>query len=278
MSKYELKDKVVVITGSTGGLGLAVGQALRSKGAKLALFDLDLEKVKAQAKSLGESSVAAGWVADVCSLESLDTAMEDAAKHFGKIDVVIAAAGISTAESLELIDPKHFEKIIDVNLNGVFRTFRTAIPHVKKTQGYLLAISSMAAFVHSPLNCHYTSSKAGVWALCDSLRLELKTSNVGVGSFHPTFFQTPMMDAVKNSAAASAVWNGNTGIWKYVPIEEVVADLVSGIEKRRDMIVVPKSNALIAKAPSLFRQAVEFLGFNENGLKKTMQLAEKQKQ
>ena len=79
MSKYKLKDKVVVITGSTGGLGLAIAQALQAKGAKLALLDLDLSKVESQAKQLGGQNIAAGWVADVRSLESLETAMAKAA-------------------------------------------------------------------------------------------------------------------------------------------------------------------------------------------------------
>lgn len=222
MSKYKLKDKVVVITGSTGGLGLAIAQALQAKGAKLALLDLDLNKVESQAKQLGGQSIAAGWVADVRSLESLEMAMANAAQHFGKI-----------------------------------------------------AVSSMAAFVHSPLNTHYTSSKAGVWALCDSLRLELKYSNIDVGSLHPTFFKTPMMDSIQNDPAGKAVWKGNSGIWKYITIDEVVSGVVESIERRKDMTVVPKINTPIAKAPALFRNVIEFLGFNRKQLKQTMQLAEK---
>ena len=271
MSKYKLKDKVVVITGSTGGLGLAIAQALQAKGAKLALLDLDLNKVESQAKQLGGQSIAAGWVADVRSLESLETAMANAAQHFGKIDVVIANAGIATTEALEHMAPETFERTIDINLTGVFRTFRAAIPYVKQTQGYLLAVSSMAAFVHSPLNTHYTSSKAGVWALCDSLRLELKYLNVGVGSLHPT----PLMDNIQNDPAGKAVWKGNSGIWKYISIDEVVSGVVESIERRKDMTVVPKINTPIAKAPALFRNVIEFLGFNRKQVKQTMLLAEK---
>ncbi|WP_416769314.1 SDR family NAD(P)-dependent oxidoreductase [Pseudomonas sp. RHF3.3-3] len=70
------------------------------------------------------------------------------------------------------------DQVIDINLNGVARTFRAALSHVKARQGYLLAVSSMAAFVHSPLNTAYTASKAGVWALCDSLRLELRRHRI----------------------------------------------------------------------------------------------------
>lgn len=276
MAKYNLKDKVVVITGSTGGLGSAVAKALSHKGAKLALLDLNAERVEHQANALGGSKLAAGWSVDVRSLASLEQAMRQVVEHFGKIDVVIANAGIGSPESLQHMAPETFERTIDINLVGVFRTFRAAIPYVKQTQGYLLAISSMAAFVHSPLNTHYTSSKAGVWALCDSLRLELKADNIGVGSFHPTFFQTPMMDAVQANPAGQAVWNGNTGIWKYVPIETVVADLVTGIEQRKSMIIVPKNNKLVALAPGLLRQLIERIGFNRKGLEQTMQLSERE--
>lgn len=265
----------MVITGSTGGLGIAIAQALQVKGAKLALLDLDLNKVESQAKQLGGESIAAGWVADVCSLESLESAMANAAKHFGKIDVVIANAGIASTEALEHMAPETFERTININLTGVFRTFRAAIPYVKQTQGYLLAVSSMAAFVHSPLNTHYTSSKAGVWALCDSLRLELKYSNIGVGSLHPTFFKTPLMDTIQNDPAGKAVWKGNSGIWKFISIEEVISGVVESIERRKDMTVVPKINTPIAKAPALFRNVIEFLGFNRKQLKQTMLLAEK---
>ena len=148
MAKYELKDKVVVITGSTGGLGLAIAHALQAKGAKLALLDLDLSKVESQAKQLGGKSIAAGWVADVRSLESLETAMANAAQHFGKIDVVIANAGIGSTEALEHMAPETFERTIDINLTGVFLVLSAQrIPYANS--GYLLAVSSMAAFVHS---------------------------------------------------------------------------------------------------------------------------------
>ncbi|WP_370529158.1 SDR family NAD(P)-dependent oxidoreductase [Acinetobacter baumannii] len=268
----------ILITSSVYCFGMAntpIAQALQAKGAKLALLDLDLNKVESQAKQLGGQSIAAGWVADVRSLESLETAMANAAQHFGKIDVVIANAGIASTEALEHMAPETFERTIDINLTGVFRTFRAAIPYVKQTQGYLLAVSSMAAFVHSPLNTHYTSSKAGVWALCDSLRLELKYLNVGVGSLHPTFFKTPLMDNIQNDPAGKAVWKGNSGIWKYISIGEVVSGVVESIERRKDMTVVPKINTPIAKAPALFRNVIEFLGFNRKQLKQTMLLAEK---
>lgn len=262
MKRYELKNRVIAITGATGGLGKATAQALRDKGARLVLLDLDPAALDAQAAALGGPEVAAGWVADVRSFESLESALQKAARHFGGIDVVIANAGIGDIVSMENASPAYFERVIDVNLTGVWRTLRAALPHVRQRQGYLMAISSMAAFVHSPLNAHYTASKAGVWAMCDSIRLELRHLDVGVGTVHPTFFPTPMMDAVHADKAGTALWQGNrSGVWKMVTLQEVVQAIVSGIEHRRDMVVVPKSNTLVARAPGLFRPLVEWLGF-----------------
>ena len=175
MTIYNLAGRTVAITGSTGGLGSALAEALRARGANLALLDLDRDSVEKQAGRLGSVGVARGWAVDVRDLSTLDHAMGAAADHFGRIDVVIANAGITPpAAPLWDLKGEDFERTIDINLNGVWRTFRAGVPHVEKTRGYLLAISSMAAFVHGPLNGPYCATKAGVWALADSTRLELR--------------------------------------------------------------------------------------------------------
>lgn len=274
MPQYDLRGRVVAITGAAGGLGSALAAALRAKGAHLALFDLDPAKIEAQAKTLGGPSLARGWTANVRSMESLEEAMAEAAAHFGHIDVVIANAGIDTMAPMATLNPEAFERVIDINLTGVWRTFRAGLPYVQKRQGYLMGISSMAAFVHSPLQASYTSSKAGVWALCDSVRLELRHLGVGVGSAHPTFFPTPLMDDVVADPAGRALWGGNDkGLWKMVSREEVVRDIVAGIERRADMVVVPKRNTVIAKAPGLFRRFIERAGFRGQDVQQAIQLA-----
>ncbi|HBP6832636.1 TPA: SDR family NAD(P)-dependent oxidoreductase [Pseudomonas aeruginosa] len=273
MKRHSLKNRVIAITGATGGLGRAAAQALRDKGARLALLDLDPASLTTMATSLGGPEVAAGWVVDVRSLESIEAALREATAHFGGIDVVVAGAGVSSVVALEHIDLSAFERAIDINLNGVARTFRAALPHVKPRQGYLLAISSMAAFVHSPLNTAYTASKAGVWALCDSLRLELRQYGVAVGSFHPTFFQTPMMEAVIDGPSSTLVWNHHQGVWKFVALEEVVITLVDCIERRSDMVTVPRRNSLVAKAPGLLRRLIERIGFDAGRVEEAVRLS-----
>lgn len=273
MNHHDLAGRVIAITGATGGLGRAAAEALRAQGAQLALLDLDLAAVTKQAAELGGGEFAAGWAADVCSLPSLETALGDAARHFGGIDIVIAGAGVATAETMETMDPRRFDRILDINLNGVWRTFRAALPYVKARRGYLLAISSMAAFVHGPLNAHYAASKAGVWAMCDSLRLELKHLGVGVGTFHPTFFKTPMMEAIHADPGGSLVWNHHKGMWKFVELEEVVSALVDCVERRRDLVTVPRRHQVIARVPGLVRRIIEMIGMDDGRVAEAVRLS-----
>ncbi|MBO4256158.1 SDR family NAD(P)-dependent oxidoreductase [Streptomyces griseorubiginosus] len=274
MTRYDLAGRTVALTGSTGGLGIALANALRERGANLALLDLDAEAAQAQAEKLGGDTVARGWGVDVRDLAALQTATDEAAAHFGRLDVAVAGAGIDTMAPLATIDPAAYERVIDINLNGVWRTFRAALPHVEAQRGYLLAISSMAAFVHSPLQVSYTASKAGVWAMCDSLRLEVRHLGVGVGSAHPTFFRTPMMDDVTADPAGHTLWGGNSkGLWNMVPLEKVIAGIVRGIELRADRVVVPRSLTLTANAPGLFRPILERVGFRSQTVRRALNLA-----
>jgi NAD(P)-dependent dehydrogenase (short-subunit alcohol dehydrogenase family) len=265
MPRYDLAGRTVLITGSTGGLGSAIAQTVRDRGANLALLDLDEDALAKQVADLGGDTVAQGWVANVRDLGSLQAATDAAAAHFGRLDVIVANAGIATMAPLQTLDPDAFDRVIDINLGGVWRTFRAGLPHVAKHQGYLLAISSMAAFVHSPLQGPYTASKAGVWALCDSTRLEVRHLGVGVGSAHPTHFNTPMMDEVRADPAGNILWDGNRkGLWKMIGRDEVVHAIVTGIENRADLIVAPKKLALPARIPGLIQPLVNRIGFPGN--------------
>jgi len=266
MPRYDLAGRTVLLTGSTGGLGTALAQSLRVRGANLALLDLDGDLAEEQAASLGSDAVARGWAADVRRLDDLRAATDAAAAHFGRIDVVIANAGVAPKFlPLEAQHEDDFTRVVDINLNGVWRTFRAALPHVKEQRGYLLAISSMAAFVHSPLNGPYVAAKAGVWAMCDATRLEVRHHGVRVGSAHPTFFKTPMMDAVETDAAGTILWGGNRkGLWKMLELDQVTETIVRGIERRSNMIVAPRRNELAARVPGLVGPLVDRIGFRGN--------------
>ena len=80
---------------------------------------------------------------------------------------------------------------------------------------------------------------------------------------HPTFFQTPLMEAIADGPSSTLVWNNHKGLWKFVSLEEVVSALVSSIEKRAEINTAPSSNNLVAKAPGLFRKLIERFGFDD---------------
>jgi NAD(P)-dependent dehydrogenase (short-subunit alcohol dehydrogenase family) len=104
MTSYRLAGRTVAITGSTGGLGTALAQALRDRGANLALLDLNTDAVEQQAQRLGGPSVARAWTANVRAIDTLHTAMDAAADHFGRLDVAIANAGIDTMAPMATLE------------------------------------------------------------------------------------------------------------------------------------------------------------------------------
>jgi hypothetical protein len=96
-------------------------------------------------------------------------------------------------------------------------------------------------------------SKAGVWAMCDSIRLELRHLGVGVGSAHPTFFRTPLMDDIVADPAGHELWGGTEkGLWKMVPLQTVIDGLVRGIEQRAAQIIIPKPSRPPPRLPACF--------------------------
>lgn len=273
--RYSLAGRTVLITGSTGGLGQLLGVALRRRGANLALLDLNADLVQAQAEALGTPQEVRAWQADVRDLAALERACAEAAAHFGGLDVVVAAAGVDYMAPFADIDPVIFERLIDINLTGVWRTFRAALPYVEQRRGYLMAVSSMAAFVHSPLHAPYSASKAGVLALCNSLRLELRPLGVGVGSIHPTFFDTPIMANAHISPANKLVWNNHQDLfWKLTTPEEVVLALVEGIERRAELVTVPRELKGVGLLAGLLRPLTEPFIFPRRRIQQAVELAQ----
>jgi NAD(P)-dependent dehydrogenase (short-subunit alcohol dehydrogenase family) len=263
--KYDLTNRTVALTGAAGGLGRDLAKALRTRGASVALLDLNADAVGDLAESLGDESVARGWKADVRDLDNLNEVMDEVAAHFEGLDVVVAAAGTGgPIGPIAGMAPGDWERTIDINLNGVWRTFKAALPHIAFQRGHLLAVASMASFVHSPLHSPYSASKAGVLGMCNSLRPELRQFGVTVGSAHPSFFRSLMVDEVLDNPVARNVWNDFGGLFKLVPRETVVDNIVAGIERRAEQIVVPRLSTPTAKLSGLFRPLVERFVFQDS--------------
>lgn len=263
MSRYPVSGKVVLITGPARGIGAAVARALHARGALLALCGIEPERLRALEADLNADGTerAAAFDMDVRDLASVEEAATAAAEHFGRIDVCYANAGIITeVAAVDTIDPAAFERVIDVNLNGVFRTLRACQRHVERARGYFLVTASTAYGFNGPLQAHYAASKAGVTALARAFRLEVRWTGADVGVLYPTFVKADRAEkAAHEDELGKMIWDGNAddGLWGAVPLEEVVRRVVAGIESRKREIVVPRGVSPVVWFPTILQRLLE---------------------
>ena len=147
-----LDSQVVFITGAARGIGAEVARRLHAKGARLVLTDLDESALTALGAELdGDSEPRVlTAIADVRDLPAMQAAADKAVERFGGIDVVVANAGIASYGSLLQVDPEVFQRVMDINIVGAFHTVRATLPAVIGRRGYVLIVSSMAAFAAAP--------------------------------------------------------------------------------------------------------------------------------
>lgn len=198
---------VALITGAGRGQGRAHAVTLAKLGYDIVAFDVpnamtdlphttataeDLEQTCALVREAGGKAV--GIRGDVRNTSDIERAVSAAVTELGSLDVAIAQAGICTFASFEEITDVQWDEMLDVNLGGVFRTLRAAVPIMKRQgSGRLIATSSMAGRGGSPHLAHYAAAKAGIISLVKTLALELGTSGVTVNCICPTTTDTPMV-------------------------------------------------------------------------------------
>jgi NAD(P)-dependent dehydrogenase (short-subunit alcohol dehydrogenase family) len=235
-----LQGKVVLITGGARGVGAATASLLVARGARVVLVDLDEEPLRELASRLGGEH-ATSILGDVTSLGDMQAAVAHGVERFGGIDVVVANAGIASYGSVGVVDPAVFRRLIDINITGVFHTVRAALPQLEQHKGYVLVVSSEAAYAPAPGLASYNASKAGVEHFANSLRLELGYKGVAVGSAHMSWIDTPMVqDAKRDLAAFREMLDSLPGpLGATTSVEECAEAFVRGIEKRTSRVNVP---------------------------------------
>lgn len=235
-----VNGKVVLITGGARGVGAEVARRLHAKGAKLVLTDLDQEPLKELAADLGEDRVLT-VVADVRDLGAMESAGDDAVERFGGIDIAMANAGIATYGSVLQVDPEAFKTLMDVNVLGVFNTVRAALPSVIDRRGYVLIVSSLAAYAAAPGLAPYNAAKAAVEHFANALRLEVAHHGVDVGSAHMSWIDTPLVrDSKKDLSTFNEMLSNLPGpLGKTTSVEDCGAAFIKGIESRKRQINCP---------------------------------------
>lgn len=251
-----VRDKVVVITGAARGIGAGLARDLAAKGAKVALVGLEGEELATVAAECGED--AGAWEADVTSWADLETATAAIAERYGRIDVVVANAGIAATGFTRSIDPAAFERVINVDLLGVWKTVRVALPHLVASKGYAMLVSSAAAIIHVPGNAAYSAAKAGVEAFANSLRAEVKHLGVDVGVVHPTWIATDMVNTADQHPVFGKLRGGAGGLVSKTYPLSVAVDLISaGVARRSRVVHVPGWVGVVKLFRALVPRAVE---------------------
>ena len=237
--RYDVGGKIVLITGPARGIGAEAARQLYAKGAQLSLVGIEPGLLEQRVQELGPR--AAWFEADVTDTEALGRAVEGTVERFGGIDVVIANAGIAPVGTVATIDPAAFERTIEVNLLGVWRTVRATLPHVVERRGYVLPIASLAAALHLPLMAHYSATKAGVEAFADSLRGELRHTGTRVGVAYFSFIDTDMVrDSLETSPAKILREQSPGPIRGVASVESSGRAIVRAIERRARKAYAPR--------------------------------------
>ena len=240
-----LENKVVLITGAARGIGAETARRAVAKGARVSLVGLEPERLRALADELGER--AAWFEADVTSQEQVDGAVAGTVAAFGGIDVVLANAGVGNSGTVAISPPEVLLRTIEINVNGVVRTVSAALPHVTQRRGYVMIVSSTAAFTMAPGLAAYAASKAAVEQFANCLRLEVAHKGVKVGSVHPGWIDTDLVrDQRKDlksfdEAFDKFPWPMNAT----TSVEDCADAIVDGMERRRRRVYVPKAIALV---------------------------------
>lgn len=247
--KPVLAGKVVLITGAARGIGEHTARLAAARGATVVLAGLEPERLAAVAAETG----GAWFEADVTDQAALDRAVAGAVERYGRLDAVVANAGIAPRGTIVVGDIEAMAHTVRVNLIGVMRTAKAAVDHLIASRGYLLLVSSAAAFAALPGMAAYSASKAGVEQFGNAIRLELRHRGVAVGTAHMSFVDT---DLVRDAQEDLPQFQETLGklpwpVGGVSSVEACAKAFVDAIERRRRKVYVPRAVGLVQAVRSV---------------------------
>ncbi len=263
MPRYDVNGKVALVTGGTRGIGLATAGALARRGASVALVDLNADEVGASAERLG-SDRAIGVGADVTDAPAIERAVAVTVERFGGIDLVIANAGIAPSPaSVRMMPAAEFERVIDVNLLGVYRTVRAGLDQVVARGGQVVLVSSVYAFLNGIMLSPYAVAKAGVEQLGRALRLELAPHGASATVAYFGFVDTEM---VRQAFEERRRLRGSDDelipafMRRRITPDQAGEAVAAAVERRRPRVIAPRWWAVGSVMRGVLNPLLDFAG------------------
>jgi NAD(P)-dependent dehydrogenase (short-subunit alcohol dehydrogenase family) len=241
-----LAGKTVLITGAARGIGAELARRAAARGARVALVGLEPELLASVAAELGPEHL---WVeADVTDADALDVAVQRTVDTFGRLDAVVANAGIAPLATVATSSARSLSRTIEVNLIGAMLTARAALPALTASRGHVLLVSSAAAFTVLPGMSAYCAAKAGLERFGDVLRLEVAHRGITVGSAHPTWIDTDMVRDIKAALPtfAETLRRLPGPLGAYTSVGDCAEALVGNLERRGRRVFVPRAVGVVA--------------------------------
>jgi NAD(P)-dependent dehydrogenase (short-subunit alcohol dehydrogenase family) len=239
VAALDLNGKVALVTGAARGIGFETSRLLHERGASVAVLDLDLAAAREAADAIGQRTLAID--ADVTDRAAMVAAVGAVTELFGGLDIAVANAGVAPpARPMATIDPDAFERTIEVDLLGVWRTVRAVLPEVIARRGHIVVLGSIYSFANGALATPYAASKAGVEQLGRALRVELAPHGATAGVAYFGFIDTGMVRETFADPVAQRVEDVFPKfVLRRLKPADAGAAIVAGIERRAPRIVAP---------------------------------------
>jgi len=235
---YQIKDKVVLVTGSTAGLGRELAFQLGSEGAKVILNGRDPDKLARVAREIQALGFETAFIqGDVSSPEECSKIIDRCIEEFGRLDILISNAGLGSGGPFEETTPETFRKVFEVNTLGTIYITRFALPHIRKFQGSIVFISSIAGLSGLPYSSLYSGTKMALTAIAQSLRVELSGSGVHVGIAYAGFLKNGPEKRVMGPGGELQA-TGQRETFRLQPMDEAAKSIIRLIQKRKAKIVM----------------------------------------